>query len=95
MLIPRRSFLRGLNLTVGGLALGYYFPVGRSKTNQRAGQAPGPKPVTGSQADGSEGPGPQSQCLHPRRSGRRRDHRLPSLGDGPRHPQFAARIDRG
>lgn len=44
LLIPRRSFLRALNLAAGGVALGYYFPVAAQQpTNE-------PKPVTGSQA---------------------------------------------
>ncbi len=44
LLIPRRSFLRALNLAAGGVALGYYFPAAAQQpTNE-------PKPVTGSQA---------------------------------------------
>jgi isoquinoline 1-oxidoreductase beta subunit len=51
MLIARRSFITGLNLSVGGLALGF-FPadsLAQKKTNEPAG-GPGPKPKTGSQA---------------------------------------------
>ena len=31
LVIPRRSFLRGLNLAAGGLALGYCFPAAAQK----------------------------------------------------------------
>src|SRR3954454_18244949 len=48
LLIPRRAFLRGLNLAVGGLAVGYYFPTQAQKATNEPGKPPGPKPVTGS-----------------------------------------------
>lgn len=50
LLIPRRSFLRAVNLAVGGVALGYYFPVDAQRPTNEPGKPPGPKPVTGSQA---------------------------------------------
>jgi isoquinoline 1-oxidoreductase beta subunit len=50
LLIPRRSFLRALNLTVGGIALGYYFPVEAQRPTNEPGKPAAPKPVTGSQA---------------------------------------------
>ena len=49
LLIPRRSFLRALNLAVGGVALGYYFPVDAQRPTNEPGKPP-VKPVTGSQA---------------------------------------------
>jgi isoquinoline 1-oxidoreductase beta subunit len=57
LLIPRRSFLRGFNLTVGGLALGCCFPAVAQKPTNEPGQPPGPKPVTGSQAIEAKTPG--------------------------------------
>src|SRR5687767_11364191 len=50
LIIPRRSFLRALNLAVGGVALGYYFPVAAQRPTNEPGKPPGPKPVTGSTA---------------------------------------------
>src|SRR5436305_12628160 len=46
--VPRRALLRGLNLAVVGLALGYYFPTQAQKPTNEPGKLPGPKPVTGS-----------------------------------------------
>src|SRR3954452_17719259 len=49
LLIPRRSFLRACGLTMGGVAVGYYFPVDAQRPTNEPGKPPGPKPVTGSQ----------------------------------------------
>jgi isoquinoline 1-oxidoreductase subunit beta len=57
LLIPRRSFLRALNLTVGGIALGYYFPVEAQRPTNEPGKPAAPKPVTGSQAIEASAPG--------------------------------------
>jgi isoquinoline 1-oxidoreductase beta subunit len=57
LLIPRRSFLRALNLTVGGIALGYYFPVEAQRPTNEPGKPAAPKPVTGSQAVEARTPG--------------------------------------
>ena len=57
LLIPRRSFLRALNLAVGGVAVGYYFPVAAQRPTNEPGKPPGPKPVTGSQAIEAAAPG--------------------------------------
>src|SRR5437016_2579996 len=57
MLVPRRSFLRGLNLAVGGLALGYYVPAHGQKPTNEPGRSPGPKPMTGSVAIEAKAPG--------------------------------------
>lgn len=54
LIIARRSFLRGLNLAVGGLTLGY---AAAQKPTNEPGNAPGPKPVTGSQAIEASAPG--------------------------------------
>jgi isoquinoline 1-oxidoreductase subunit beta len=56
-LVPRRSFLRGLNLAVGGFALGYYFPTRAQKPTNEPGLPPRPKPVTGSGASEAKAPG--------------------------------------
>ena len=57
LIIPRRSFLRALNLAVGGVAVGYYFPVAAQRPTNEPGKPPGPKPVTGSQAIEAAAPG--------------------------------------
>jgi isoquinoline 1-oxidoreductase subunit beta len=57
LLIPRRSFLRALNLTVGGIALGYYFPVEAQRPTNEPGKPAAPKPVAGSQAVEASAPG--------------------------------------
>ena len=44
LVLPRRSFLRGLNLAVGGLALGYYFPAQAQRPTNEPGKPPGPSP---------------------------------------------------
>jgi hypothetical protein len=49
-LIPRRSFLRSLNLAVGGLAVGYSLPTFAQKPTNEPGKPPGPKPSPGSNA---------------------------------------------
>jgi len=54
MLIARRTFLAGLNVSLGGLALGFFS--GQKPTNEPAG-TPGPKPKTGSQAVEDSAPG--------------------------------------
>ena len=57
-LIARRSFLAGLNLSVGGLALGF-FP-GESQAQKPTHEPSGgsnPKPQTGSQAEENSAPG--------------------------------------
>ena len=38
------AFLRGLNMAVGGLALGYYFPTQAQKPAKEPGKAPGLNP---------------------------------------------------
>jgi isoquinoline 1-oxidoreductase beta subunit len=57
LLIPRRSFLRALNLAVGGVAVGYYLPTAAQQPTTEPGKPPGPKPVTGSQAIEAQAPG--------------------------------------
>ncbi|HEU4405365.1 MAG TPA: molybdopterin cofactor-binding domain-containing protein [Polyangiaceae bacterium] len=57
MLVPRRAFLRGLNLAASGLALGYCLPAAAQKPTNEPGQPPGPKPVTGSRAIEDKAPG--------------------------------------
>src|SRR3954471_17919123 len=57
LLVPRRSFLRALNLAVGGVALGYYFPTAAQQPTNEPGKPPQPKPVTGSQAIEAKAPG--------------------------------------
>ena len=57
LVIPRRSFLRGLNLAAGGLALGYCFPGAAQKPTNEPGQPPGPKPRTSSPAVEATAPG--------------------------------------
>ena len=57
LLVPRRSFLRALNLAVGGVALGYYFPTAAQQPTNEPGKPPQPKPVTGSQAIEASAPG--------------------------------------
>jgi isoquinoline 1-oxidoreductase beta subunit len=54
LLIARRSFLAGLNLAVGGLALG--FATNERPTNEPSGK-PGPKPKTSSPAEEKRAPG--------------------------------------
>jgi len=57
-LIARRSFLAGLNLSVGGLALGFFASEAEAQrpTNELSGR-PGPKPQTSSQAQEKTAPG--------------------------------------
>src|SRR5215212_1225376 len=57
LLIPRRSFLRALNLAVGGVAIGYYFPAAAQQPTNEPGKPAQPKPVTGSQAIEAKAPG--------------------------------------
>src|SRR5437899_306776 len=57
LLVPRRSFLRGLNLAVGGFALGYCFPTQAQQPTNEPGRRPGPKPLTGSGAIEAKAPG--------------------------------------
>src|SRR5690348_6884748 len=57
LLVPRRAFLRGLNLAVGGLAVGYYYPTQAQKPTTEPGKTPGPKPVTGSNNIERKAPG--------------------------------------
>ena len=57
VVIPRRAFLRGLNLAVGGLAVGYCFPAAAQKPTNEPGEPPGPKPRRGSQAVEANAPG--------------------------------------
>src|SRR3954471_5965580 len=57
LLVPPRSFLRALNLAVGGVALGYYFPTAAQQPTNEPGKPPQPKPVTGSQAIEASAPG--------------------------------------
>jgi isoquinoline 1-oxidoreductase beta subunit len=54
LLIARRSFLAGLNLAVGGLAVG--FVTNQRPTNEPSG-GPGPKPKTSSPAEEKSAPG--------------------------------------
>lgn len=58
MLIARRSFLAGLNLSVGGLALGFFPSESEAQkpTHEPSG-ASGPKPKTSSQAEENSAPG--------------------------------------
>lgn len=58
MLIARRTFLAGLNLSVGGLALGFFASEAEAQkpTNEPSGR-PGPKPQTSSQAQELAAPG--------------------------------------
>ena len=53
LVMPRRSFLRGLRPHGGWRRLGYYFPVEAQRPTNEPGKPPGPKPVTGSQGDRS------------------------------------------
>ncbi|MDB4946956.1 MAG: Isoquinoline 1-oxidoreductase beta subunit [Labilithrix sp.] len=57
IVMPRRAFLRGLNLAIGGLALGVSIPAAAQKPTNEPGQTPGPKPVSGSQAIEATAPG--------------------------------------
>src|SRR5882757_4773843 len=57
LLVPRRSFLRGFNLALGGFALGYCYPTQAQKPTNEPGKPPGPKPVTGSNAIEAKAPG--------------------------------------
>jgi isoquinoline 1-oxidoreductase beta subunit len=54
LLIARRTFLAGLNVSAGGLALGFF--TAQKPTNEPTGQA-GPKPKTSSQAEEKASPG--------------------------------------
>lgn len=57
ILVPRRSFLRGLNLAFGGLAIGYSLPSwAQEKPTNEPGKAT-PKPTTGSNAIEATAPG--------------------------------------
>lgn len=58
MLIARRTFLTGLNLSVGGLALGFFAAEAEAQkpTNEPSAR-PGPKPQTSSQAQELAAPG--------------------------------------
>src|SRR5437868_8388798 len=57
-LIARRTFLAGLNLSVGGLALGFFPSEAEAQkpTHEPSG-GPGPKPQTSSQAQELSAPG--------------------------------------
>ena len=55
VVIPRRAFLHGLNLTIGGLALG--FSAAAQKPTNEPGKPPGPKPDVASQSVESNAPG--------------------------------------
>src|SRR3954447_3837084 len=57
LLVPRRAFLRGLNLAVGGLAVGYHFPTQAQKATNEPGKPPSPKLVTGSHSIEAKVPG--------------------------------------
>src|SRR5687767_19841 len=54
-LIARRTFLKGLNLSVGGLALGFF--AADSLAKEPSGELGGPKPKTSSQAEEAKSPG--------------------------------------
>jgi isoquinoline 1-oxidoreductase beta subunit len=54
MLIARRTFLAGLNVSAGGLALGFF--TAQKPTSEPTGK-PGPKPKTSSQAEEKASPG--------------------------------------
>src|SRR5689334_15087066 len=58
MLIARRTFLTGLNLSVGGLALGFFASEAEAQkpTNEPSAR-PGPKPQTSSLASELAAPG--------------------------------------
>lgn len=58
LVIPRRTFLRGLNLTVGGLAVGYAFRAGAQGTQtNEPGKPPAAKPDPASQKIEASAPG--------------------------------------
>jgi isoquinoline 1-oxidoreductase beta subunit len=57
VVIPRRAFLRGLNLAASGLALGYAFPAAAQKLTNELGDPSTLKPVIGSQAIEASAPG--------------------------------------
>jgi len=57
LVIPRRAFLRGLNLSIGGLALGYCLPAAAQKQTNEPSEAPRSKPAVASQAVESKAPG--------------------------------------
>jgi isoquinoline 1-oxidoreductase subunit beta len=57
VVIPRRAFLHGLNLTLGGLAVGYCFSAAAQEPTNEPDQAPGPKPNVASQSVESTAPG--------------------------------------
>ncbi len=48
--VPRRAFLRGLNLAIGGLALGIVFPAEAQKPPSEPAKPPAPATPSGSQA---------------------------------------------
>ncbi|HEX8697821.1 MAG TPA: molybdopterin cofactor-binding domain-containing protein [Myxococcaceae bacterium] len=54
-LIARRTFLKGLNLSVGGLALGFF--TANSLANEPSGKLGGPKPKTSNPAEEMKSPG--------------------------------------
>ncbi|HKO48584.1 MAG TPA: hypothetical protein VJV79_12720, partial [Polyangiaceae bacterium] len=57
LVIPRRAFLRGMNLAIGGLALGYCLPAAAKKPTNEPSEAPKSKPAVASQAIESKAPG--------------------------------------
>lgn len=57
VLIPRRSFLKALNLAIGGLALGVGVPAAAQRPTTEPGNPPGPQPKSGSQAIEASNPG--------------------------------------
>jgi len=57
VVIPRRAFLRGLNLSIGGLAVGYCLPAAAQDATNEPGKPAGPKPTAASQATESKTPG--------------------------------------
>lgn len=61
IVMPRRAFLRGLNLALGGLALGYVLPASAQKKPaneaKEGASAPVPKPPSGSSAVEATSPG--------------------------------------
>ncbi len=57
VVVPRRAFLHGLNLAVGGLALGHAFDAAAQKPTNEPGRSPEPKPSPASQAVESGAPG--------------------------------------
>lgn len=57
VVIPRRAFLRGLNLSIGGLALGYCVPALAQDATNEPGKPAHPKPTAASQATESKAAG--------------------------------------